>query len=298
MSTFHTHRCDTTDEMLLSEEIHDQDRCHGRKRGSHQKVPLNTPDSLEHLKAHLDGELLIGVQVDQRLEELIPRPEECIGHDDGQGRNAQRQQNPVEDSEGAHPVDFRRIIQVSRHRLHILDQEEYEEWGAAEGREDQGPVGVDHTCLDVHGVQGDQLGLQGNHHRADHQHEENSFSGKLQTGEAVGDQGNGKQLSDGLEDYQVEGVADEAKHGNAGEYVAEVHPLGDFREQHRRPKENIPPAFNGSREHPENRKQENDGEQDHEGVGDHRCGDLPPPMSSLHCFEGCFGFHRALSSPS
>src|SRR5262245_4532354 len=77
---------DALDEVALGEEEQDDDRQDGRGGGRHEVAPLGVVDALERGEAKGKGELAAVVEVDQRIEELVPGPDEGEDPDDHQRR--------------------------------------------------------------------------------------------------------------------------------------------------------------------------------------------------------------------
>lgn len=206
---------DSLDEVLLGgEEDHyrgqDRDDRHG-----HDPVPVEIGGNV-HRHPQPEGDRVFGDagDVDQHVEEVVPPPDELEDDDREDHAGAQGKQDPGQDQEAAASVQFRGFIQLQRQPAEELDGHVVEEGVGGEScRDDEGQIAVQPAELPEKDIAGDDDDRAWQHHRAEHQHEEQFLEWEAEAGEAVADQhAAGHREQDGRNDHQ-EGVHQEASEG-------------------------------------------------------------------------------------
>src|SRR5215210_1579816 len=136
------HVRNTADQLVLGEEVDDQYGEHDDKVRGHYLVPLRA-DALHHRReSQRDSELLRVVEVDERAEEIVPRPHELEDSGHRQHGHAQRHDYPPVDRPVAGAVDPRCLVELYRDRAHVLPHQEDEERIARERRHPERVVGT------------------------------------------------------------------------------------------------------------------------------------------------------------
>ncbi len=140
-------------------------------------------------QAELEGVGAHVVQVDQRREEIVPRPDEREDRGGRQHRHRQRQHDLPVDPPRPAAVHHRGLVEFARDAAEELHhQEDEERVRRQELRHDQRQDGVDPAEVQEQHVLGNQRDVVGQHERAQHQREPEVPALEVQPREGVGGQ--------------------------------------------------------------------------------------------------------------
>lgn len=265
-SILHAGGGDALHEVLLGGEEED-DRGQDRDdRHGHDPVPVEIGgDVHRHPQSQRDRVLRDAGDVDQHVEEVVPSPDELEDDDREDHAGAQGKQDFGQDQETAASIQLGRFIQLERKSAEELDGQVVEEGiGGKRGRNDEGQVAVQPSELAEEDVAGDDDDRARQHHRAEHQHEEQFLEGESETGKAVADQDAADDREDDGRDYHEEGIGQESSEGILAGTPPSIRPCVEdriLRHQADRA-ENLGIGLEGCSEHPQERIYHDIGEQD------------------------------------
>ena len=149
-------------------------------------------------------QLAHAVDVDERVEEVVPRPYELEDCRREKRRLAQRHQDLPEDLEGIAAVNPCRLIQFHRHAAEKLDHHVDEERRTGkQRRDDKRQIRVQPTQLVKKQIARDDNDRVGQHQRGEHQDEQWLAQPEAETRKAVSNQCTGKHgAQHGREDHE------------------------------------------------------------------------------------------------
>lgn len=202
---------DTSDEVLLQGE--EQRECRDQREhrhGKHRPPRRHTRGVQKQPESHRDGIPVRTGEIEQLVEEVIPRPEKREKQRSNEGGYGKGQDNPRIDTEFAAPVDQGRLIDVARKTPDELHQQEDEKSiRCKELGNDDRQEGVDPPEIAEHDVPGDG-GDMGRQHEGDHHHRKPEFlSYELQPCKRIGGQRAEYCIGEGAEQTDDEGILEE-----------------------------------------------------------------------------------------
>ena len=267
-------------------------RCRARKtiehrdqrhhRGGHDQSVFLRVLGDEHADADLDG-LQVGLgQVDQRTEEVVPGGDEREDRQCRDCRHRQRQHDPPPDAVFAHAVDPRRLAQLVRDRHVELAHQEHAKGGKCL-QADQRHVRVVQPELPHHQELRHHVDLPGHGDGGDIGQEERVPVREAQLGERVGGEARRQQLQDGDDHRQLGRVVDEQRQRDLRPDVDIVLPARlqwnpcDGKGEH------IPVQLERSRNHPHERRQHGQRDQDDDRIGEDQAPSHPPARALERC---------------
>ena len=117
---------DTPNKKALCQKENDQHRHSGHKGGGHQQLHLgaNPCAALKVGYAQRHGVHIFRIQIDQRVEEIIPRTNKAKNRHCHQRRRGQWQHDAGKDLPAAGAINAPRVFQVERNRHKELAQQE------------------------------------------------------------------------------------------------------------------------------------------------------------------------------
>ena len=209
---------------------------------------------------------VLGVQEDQRLEEVVPLTEE---HEDPQGGHRRLQQRQDDRGEGAEPartVDRRCLLQLHRDAPDVLAHQEHTERVEQRRRHDDRQVGVDPLQPSEDEVQRDDGQLHRHHHRGQEHREQRVVPREPDPGERVRRHRAGQQREDRDQGRDVEAV--EVGRAERRTLPRRTEPVQRpvVGQQDRRTHEDLVQRLEGREHHPQERDEHEDGEDDEDEV--------------------------------
>lgn len=186
------------DELLLRDEEENDAGQHGHDARGHEVVRLAEVAVLVLEGIQRDGQrhVLLGLQINERAEEVVPRGDEGEDGGDGDDRLADGQHDLPPDAEVAAAIHAGGLDEGLGHLGEELTEHEDEKGRAEEGGDDERQVRIDPAKGAEHDEHGDHRDLGGEHHRGDHDDEERAAAAEAQAGEGVADEGAGEDLAD------------------------------------------------------------------------------------------------------
>ena len=199
----------------------DRDQHHGEEPAERGGAPARIEEQPQRDR---DRHLVDVGEVDELREEVVVDVDE--GEDRGrhQRRHRQRHDDAPVALPVARPVDDRRLFELRRQRAHELHHEEDEERVVREElRHHQRQDGVHPADLEKEDVLRDQLDVDRQHDRAQHQREPQPFELEVEAREGIGGHRAGDEVADHRQRADHERVHEEQREGLAAEEV----PAGD-----------------------------------------------------------------------
>ncbi len=175
---------DAADEAARGEGEDDQDGDDGEHDADVLRAVVSRELALRHRHHHRQRLLLVVEDDDQRFQEAVPRPDEQEDAQGGEGGGQQGQHQAVEHAQLARPVDAPRLQQLLGYRrvADLLQEEDGERIG--DRGHDQRPVGIEQLERGHRLEETDDAQLSGDHHRDQHEREQDGASLKGIFGEA------------------------------------------------------------------------------------------------------------------
>jgi len=253
--------------VALADEKDDEDGKGDEDGAGHEEVPAGSVLRLKNLKADLKGLHRVFAHDEQRPKKLVPSG--------GEGENAkgrkswlrERQYNPPVDAGFGAAIDAGRVFQFRRKCHEELPQEKNAE-GAHGNREDETGIAVEEAMaaqaesivapgegpVFQHDEDGDHRHLARDHHRAEHEDEEQVSPAKTEPRKRIGSHRAEEQVCDGNGTGVDEGVDEVAGESSGLHGLNVIAPLPSIGEPDWRKTEDLGFRLERCREHPEERQ--------------------------------------------
>lgn len=264
MLSFQPGGADALDDVFLENEKYDHDRQKRQCGHSEHTAPVVQRFAVqEQLQREGYREFLRAVQIDERIDEVIPSPVKRENRAGDQGRSDERQDHPVEHAVFAAAVDFRRFVQLARNGADKLHDQKDEKRRAEEMRDDERLEGREPAELGEHDVLRYEDNVLGQHHRGHHGGEPELLAEKFRPRQPEGHESRRGDGPDRRQNDDDKRIFEKGRKRRAAESLEARDVVGEFqpaRNEAVRGRENFVVRLQGAGRQPQDRIDHEQGE--------------------------------------